>query len=526
MLFGPTMCEVIRKVESVIPKDLHREMIEYFVRKYPKVFNSDETSLPPSKLEPIDIKLQPNTSPIVQRPYRVSLAKQAWLRSELDNLLSRGVIARANSPWSSPITLATKTLEDGSKTYRLCLDSRKINTRILTDEETLPLIDDILAQVAGNKFISRIDLRSAYHLNLLTEEAQKITAFSTPLGNFKFLRVPYGLKCAPSAFMRKMRSIFHPYLGKWLFIYLDDLIVISNDVHRHWKYLEIVFKTLDEYNLIASIDKCHLAQQKLKILGFICSENGVESDPEKTEPISNLTEPKNLKEVQRFLGAVTYFCKLIPNFAEKCIPLTNLLRKHNRFKWSAVEQVAFEQLKSDLLSDRVLAVPNLNRSFSIYCDASDISVAAVLTQKGDDDIDRPIYFVSKKLKSYQLSWTTSEKEQYAIVYAVDKFRHFIEHRPFVVFSDHAAIKSLTNNFKEGSRLARWSQYLSSMGAEIRFIRGRQNSLADFLSRLGTPDINKSEIPTETDVCLFKPGSFEDLHVDTKVSMPEFIYPPI
>ena len=196
--------------------------------------------------------------------------------------------------------------------------------------------------------------------------------------------------------MRNMRDIFQPYLGKWLFIYLDDLIVVSNDAPSHWEYLEIVFKTLDEYDLIASIDKCHLAQERLKILGFICSKNGVESDQEKTEPISNLAEPRNLKEVQRFLGAVTYFCKLIPNFAEKCVPLTNLLKKHNRFKWAEKEQASFEQLKSDLLSDRVLAVPNLNKSFNIYCDASDIAVAAVLTQKGDDDIDRPIYFVSKK----------------------------------------------------------------------------------------------------------------------------------
>ena len=253
----------------------------------------------------------------------------------------------------------------------------------------LPIVDELLDELAGAKYFSKIDLRAGYHQIRMREEDEAKTAFKTHHGHYQFRVMPFGLCNAPATFQCLMNSIFGRYVRKFIIIFLDDILVFSFDLQEHEQHLRLTLELLREHQLFAKASKCSFAQESIEYLGHVISQSGVATDTSKTSAMQVWPAPSTPTELRGFLGLTGYYRKFVPHYGIIAKPLTQLLTKKG-FEWSAKAQQAFDMLKQAMVSTPVLALPDFSRPFAIETDACDTGVGAVLTQDG-----HPAAYLSK-----------------------------------------------------------------------------------------------------------------------------------
>ena len=454
--------------------------VDSLLTKYHDIFAQtgnplkEATSLGLGKLE-----VQPGTTPIRQRPYRLPPGKKEVVEKEVSKMLSDGIIRPSQSPWSSPVTLAPKS--DGS--IRFCIDYRQLNKVSIQDAHPLPNIQDILDSLQGAKVFSTMDLKSGFWQMGLEEESKPRSAFACHVGLYEFNRLPFGHTNAPAQFQRAMEKVLTGLIGKICFVYIDDLIVFSRNDEEHLQHLEKIFERLRAHGLQLKRSKCFFLQREIKVLGWMVNEDGISADPSKFKAIREMPRPTTPREVKRFLGMVGYYRQLIPSFADTASPLTDLTRgKANNFVWTAEAQYAFEKLKENLISDRImLSLPDFSLPFQLYTDASQNAVGSVLVQE-IDGVKRPLSYFSKKLSHAQQKWCATEKEAYALILSLKKFQCYLQGHKFVVYTDHKPLKSLFFCEQKNTKLQRWAVTLAEYNPTIRYVEGKNNIHADLLSR--------------------------------------------
>ena len=468
--------------------------IDNYISKFPEVFAQAVGPLSTVKDVEVGIEMVGNPTPVAQRQIRQPLSRRKLLQDEVQNMLDLDVIEPSMSEWCSSPVIVGKPMHPGDteKQYRFCVDYKAINSLIKGDAHPLPNIQEILDGLSGAKVFSVIDISKAFWQLPLKKEHRKYTAFSSFQGLYQFKRLPFGLKTAPAIFQRYMNKIFAKHLGKFLYVYLDDLVIFSPDEASHEKHLDEVFKILSENNLKVRPDKCYLRMPEVKLLGYIVNEHGVKSNPEKVEAIVKMARPTTEKQVRRYLGMVNYYSRLIPNYAKIAKPLTSLLskcekgRKDPSVPWGEEQEIAFRALQDELVSDRVMAYPRPDLPYTLHVDACDYAVGGVLSQN-IDGVERPIQYVSKQLTGSQLAWPVLVKEGYAIVFCLKKLQCYLHGADFTVYSDHAPLKSLWTKVHANSMVQRWSILLSEMNAKIIYKPGKFNTQADCISRLRYED---------------------------------------
>ena len=461
-----------------------------YAAEYPEVFQKDDADmLPATGAMKMTIDTQ-GARPIWSRPYRLPLSKKKFVEQEIDKLLRLRIIEPSCSPWAAPLVIVPKTMvcpETGevlhNADFRMCCDYRRLNEVTLNDAGPLPSIQEIYDGLQGSKIFSKLDLKSGYYQVEMDEESKEKTAFVCHRGQYQFRRMPFGLRCAPPRFQRMMNVLFHDLIGVSIFIYLDDIIIFSTSPEEHEKHLRQVFERLKEHRLTLKPSKCEFFLPEVKMLGFIISGDGLRADPEKIAAITKLPPPTSVTEVRSFLGAVNYHRKLINNYAQLEKPLRELTRKHQRWKWTQVEQHAFDRLKEALISSDVMAHPDPNKKYKLYTDASAYALGGILVQTDDDGIDRPIQYVSKAFDKRQQHWPAIQREGFALVYCIKKLQPYLHGAEFHCYTDHKPLKVLFTNENKNTSIQKWSIYLSEMGAKISYHEGRKNTRADWLSRL-------------------------------------------
>ncbi len=370
--------------------------------------------------------------------------------------LEQGILKNSTSPWNAPCLVVPKKADASGETkWRVVIDYRRLNEQMPEDEHPLPNIDDIIDRLGRAKYFTTLDLASGFHQISIKPEDQPKTAFSTHEGHYEYTRMPFGLKNAPRIFQRIINSALAGIIGNEAFVYLDDIIIFSESFEDHLMRLRHVLSRLRSSRLLIQPDKCEFVKASLVYLGHIISEKGLQPMPEKTQKLRSYPRPTNIKEIQIFLGFCNYYRRYIPDFATLAMPLYKLTNKNIPFKWTEQCEENFEKLKQSIADDAVLSFPQFDKLFYLHTDASEYAIGAVLSQKDEEDNLRPITFESKILSAAQRNYATIEKEFYAIVWAVQKFRPYLLGQKFEILSDHKPLQWASKVRDTGARLMRW-----------------------------------------------------------------------
>lgn len=416
--------------------------------------------------------------PIRLPPYRKSFKEREELIKLVRKLKGQEIIRDSVSPWASPVVLVRK--RDGS--WRFCVDWRKLNKVTKKDSTPLPRIDDTLDRLSGAKFFTKIDLTSGYYQVELDEESKEKTAFETPDGHYEFNRLGMGLCNAPATFQRLMYKVLGNLMWTHSMAYLDDIVIFSKTFEEHIVHLEQVFEKLREAGLKVKPKKCSIAHRRLQYLGHIVDADGVRPDPANVEALTNYPQPKNVKQIQQFLGICGYYRRFINDFASLAKPLTALIHKNAKWEWSSQCTDSFIKLRSYLLQYPLLRHPDFSKPFMIYTDASAFGIGAILKQLDDKGKEVVVSYASRTLSRPEQNYSATERECLAIIFAVKKFRPYLYGTKFTVVTDHCSLCWLMKISQPNGRLTRWSLCLQDFEYEVIYKNGRKHLDADALSR--------------------------------------------
>ena len=262
----------------------------------------------------------------------------------------------------------------------MCIDYKQLNKVTIRNKYPFPQIDDLFDQLQGARVLSKIDLRSGYHQLRIRELDIPKTEFRTRYGNYEFLVVSFGLTNAPAAFMDLMNRVFRPYLDQFVIVFIDDILVYSRSELEHKRHLGLVLQTLRQYQLYAKFSKCEFWLSRVGFLGHVVSANGIYVDPQKVEAVANWEQPTMVIEVRSFLGLAGYYHRFIEGFSKIAGPLHCLTRKGVKIEWTDRCEGSFQTLKEKLTSAPVLTLPEGNKGFEVYSDASHQGLGYVLMQ--------------------------------------------------------------------------------------------------------------------------------------------------
>ena len=374
-----------------------------------------------------EIPVLPGTRPIRQPPHRLGPEKEAEVQRQVQALLDKDMIEPSYGAWSSPVVLVRK--KDG--TWRFCVDYRKLNMVTQYDAYPLPRIDESLDALSGSQYFSTLDLVSGYWQVPLTDDAKEKSTFTTRCGLWQWKVLPFGLTSAPATFQRLMEKALHRLHWKTLLLYLDDVIVISQDFESHLERLEEVLKKLRGANLKLKPSKCELFRTEVRYLGHVVSSKGVATDPEKVESVREWDAPTSLRDLQSFLGLAGYYRQYIPQFSTIAKPLSRLTSKDVQWEWTAACQEAFDLLKKRLIEAPVLGYPDPTLPYILDTDASGVGVGGVLSQVQEGK-ERVIGYYSKTLDPREQNYCVTRRELLAVIKAVNHFKPYLYGRMFTL----------------------------------------------------------------------------------------------
>lgn len=483
------MLELIKTNISLIPentKDKLMKLVDEYSDVFYNSFSNDRLTV--NNFYKQELRLNDPT-PVYVRNYKIPHAQKKEIQDQVEKLKNNGIIEESYSNYNSPIILVPKKPIPGSekKRWRLVVDFRQLNKKLLNDVFPIPRIDDILDQLGRAKWFSVLDLQSGFHQIELDQYSRDYTAFSSNLGSYRFTRVPFGLKIAPNSFARMMQMAFAGLPPDTAFLYMDDIIVIGCSEDHHLENLKNVFEAARKRNLKLNPEKCIFFRKEVTYLGHKCTDKGIQVDDTKYDIIKNYPVPKDANEVKRFVAFCNYYRRFVKNFANISNCLNQLTRKKQPFIWTNECQKAFDTLRTILVNPPILQYPNFGKPFILSTDASDKACGAVLSQT-NGSIDLPVAYASKGFTVGESKKSTIEKELTAIHWAIKYFRPYLYGQEFVVKTDHKPLVYLYSLKNPSSKLTRMRLDLDEYNYIIEYIKGKDNVGADALSRLSTNDL--------------------------------------
>ena len=456
----------------------YSEKSKSMIERFKDVFPDDlPKQLPPKRSSDFKIQLKEGSKPVTRAPYRMSSVELAELKKQLDDLIAHGFIVPSKSPYGAPILFVRK--KDG--TTRMCMDYRALNDQTIKNSYPLPRVEDLLDQLQGAKVFSKIDLRSGYHQILIDEQDTWKTAFRSRYGLYEFKVLPFGLTNAPAHFMALMQEVFHELLDVCVIVFLDDVLIYSRDEQEHDKHLTLVLQLLRQHKLYAKLSKCELYKVSISFLGHTLSAEGVHMETSKVDAIQEWPAPMTISDLRAFLGLAGYYRRFIAFFSAIALPLTALLKKDKAYVWNDEAERAFKKLKWAVQHAPVLVTPRQDLDFVVTTDASGFAIGASLSQDSGEGL-RPCAFMSKKMIPAERNYPVHEQELLAIICALKEWRHHLHGKKFKVITDHHSLRYLHTQPHLSARQSRWCEYLSQFDYEIQYMEGKQNVVADALSR--------------------------------------------
>lgn len=442
------------------------------------------------------IKMKPEWTPKRERTRKFSHEERQMFKELAEKQVADGYWApNSRSPQCSQMLWAAKA--GGKK--RPCTDYRYVNTGIIDDAYPVPVIRDLMMDIAGKPFLTSLDLPNAYYnIRIGDQFTKQMLAFQCGDQQYEPEVVQFGSKTAVAWFQRFITHVLRRNIGKGVLAYLDNIIVYANTQEEHDRILDEVLTDLWKEDLRIRPEKCEWNKQEVLFCGFLVSAEGIRLDPAKLQAIEewkiNLNAPEAAMRtaVREFLGFCNFYKQHVDHYSDIAIPLTALTSKTNPWKWGDAEQLAFDKLKEAILLCPVTAVFDHTKGLDVNTDASDGAIAGCVQQRDKNGNLRPLGFYSKKLNPAERNYTVHDKELLAIVKTFDAFRHWLHgtKEPVKVWSDHSALKHFLTTTKLTQRHARWAEKLGEYRFKIYHLPGRQNQAADALSRKDLHDGRK------------------------------------
>jgi hypothetical protein len=423
-----------------------------------------------------------DTLPIVQKQYPIPTIAQEPLRQQVSDMLRDNIIRPGSGPWRSPVLLIAKTdAETGKVAYRFCIDLRKVNSATIKDAYSLPRIDESVDVLAGAKFFSSMDINRAFWQVPLLEQDKEKTGFMVEGKLYEFNVMPFGSMNAPATFQRLMDRVLNGMTWKQVLVYLDDVLLFSKLWSTHLESLRQVFSRLKTAKLKLKPSKCVFGTHTVTYLGFNISDEGICPAFNKILALIKTERPQTTKLLVSFLCAVNYYRHDIPCFGDLTADLYDMANEKRRFcSWNEKTSKNFDILKRSMSIAPILAFPDFSKQFWFQSDASMKAIGGVCLQM--HDLWRPVMFFGRKLTKVERRYSTTERELLSIVYGYKICYHLVYGRKIVFQTDHQPLVTLAKLKEPFGRLGRLFHYLVDVDFEIRFIPGRQNFLADFMSR--------------------------------------------
>ena len=459
----------------------------HIISEFKDVFPDDLPSgLPPQREIDHRIELEPGQNPPSKPTYRLSQPETAELKKQLGDLLAKGYIRESKSPYGAPVLFVKK--KDDS--MRMCIDYRALNKMTIKNKYPLPRIDELLDRLLGAKYFSKIDLRSGYWQVRIADEDVPKTAFRTRYGHYEFLVMPFGLTNAPATFMHLMQQTFRQYLDDFVIVFLDDVLIYSKTKQDHEQHVRTVLQVLRDKQLYAKLSKCEFFQNEIGFLGHVINQDGIKMEPSKVDAVFKWPQPKNIHEIRSFLGLAGYYRRFVRDFSKIASPLSTLLHKNTPWQWTSAQEQAFNQLKMAVTTAPVLIIPNPTVAYALVTDASGFAIGAALCQDHGKGL-QPCAYKSRKMNDHEKNYPVHEQELLSIMDALREWRHYLLGNKFVIITDHRSLQYLSTQDKLSARQTRWSEYLQQFDFEIKYRPGKDNTVADGLSR--RPDHQVSTI---------------------------------
>ena len=425
--------------------------------------------------------------PVRKAPYRASIKEKVAMESQINEMLSAGIIRESDSPYSAPVVMVKKP----NGTLRTCIDYRGLNELTRKDSYPMQRIDDLMNALNGARLFSSLDMASGYYQIPVAPEDIHKTAFICHLGLFEFEVAPFGLATIPETYQRMIDKLIAGMRYKMCIGYLDDILLWSTNFDQHLERLDLLFGAIRKANLRLQPTKCYFCKEEIKFLGWVVNATGHKPDPEKVTAIEKFKSPTNRTEIKRFLGMCSYFRDSIENFAIIAAPLNRLLGKKIPWEWSLREETAVIELKHKLTTAPCLVHYDHTKPVRLHTDASYSGLGYVLIHLMDGK-EHPFRYGSRSLSSCELNYGITELECLAIVYAINKNRHFLLGINFEIMTDSHSLCWLLRAKEPNSRLTRWSLRLAEYDFKILYKSGKAHVDADALSRApvdpaGKPD---------------------------------------
>lgn len=426
----------------------------------------------------MEIQLE-NQTPFYYHPRRLSYVEKSEVREMIQELLEKGIIKPSDSPYASPIVLVKKKNGD----TRMCVDYRALNKLTVRDNFPLPLIEDCLEYLNNKKVFTLLDLKSGFHQVKISDASTKFTSFVTPEGQYEYLRMPFGLKNAPSVFQRFINKILKSFIdsGK-IVVYIDDILLASENMDEHLALLSEVLRCIATNGLELQINKCQFAYSSIEYLGFVVSSEGIKPGTRKLEAVQKFPTPTSVKNVRSFLGLCSFFRRFIPGFAQCANPLYRLTHNEVPFDFDEKCIYSFETLKELLMSAPVLSIYDPTRETELHTDASKLGYGAVLLQRQTDNKFHPVAYFSKSVSDHEKNYHSYELETLAVVYALARFRVYLGGIRFTIVTDCNSLVQTFSRKEVNTRIARWVWEFERFNYVAKYRKGASMGHADALSR--------------------------------------------
>lgn len=475
---------------ETIPKDIELKFYD-IIHENAAVFANPDEALPYNTNITATIRTK-DEEPIYSRYQSYPISVIDFVNKEVENLLNDGIIRPSRSPYNSPVWVVDKKGldENGRPNKRLVFDFTKLNSKTICDKYPIPDPAVIMSNLGKAKYFSTLDLKSGFHQIRLIERDREKTAFSINNGKYEFCRLPFGLKNAPSIFQRAIDDILREDIGKICHVYIDDIIIFSDTEQNHIYDIDKILKKLLNANMRVSLEKSKFFKTSVEYLGFVVSTNGIKTCPSKIDSIVNYETPSTLRALRSFLGLAGYYRRFVKDYASIAKPLTRYLRGENGHVGTRQSKLvkidldnealaAFQKLKKLLASEDVLLLyPNFEKPFDLTTDASSHAIGAVLSQNG-----RPITMISRTLSPTEENYATNERELLAIVWALKTLRHYLYGmRNINIFTDHQPLTFSVSDRNPNSKIKRWRSFIEEYSPTFHYKPGRDNIVADALSR--------------------------------------------